>query len=113
MSLSAWLDQAHKVSFFLDGVGRSLDETTEATAVAARAKTLAAAFKERELVAGKDGDDSEDLLGEKESMKTDAMETTQKSKRRRGKMEINAEVGVGTDEKDDKDGADERDDSDH
>ena len=110
-SLSSWLDQAHKVSHFLEGVGRSLDEAAERTAAASRTRTLAllAAKKDRDLVESKQrgayGD--ADLNGEGVPIKTDMMASTKKSKRKKRQMDVSVDVDAHLET--DKDGAEDSD----
>ena len=109
LSLSAWLDRAHDVSRFLDGVGRDLDEEAEKTAAGARARALAllAAKKDRDMQmmmegkqSGAEGD--ADLSGEGVPMKTDMMASTKKSKRKKRQMDVSGDPDARLDAKETK-----------
>lgn len=49
-SLGAWLDEAQKVKYFLDGMGRSLEQATEKVAAAAKAQKIALGVAKKERV---------------------------------------------------------------
>jgi len=99
-SLGAWLDQAHKVGYFLDGMGRSLEEATEKAQVAAQAKmiALAQAKKDRMERMERMKEDGKGMGKAEEGgvpTKSDMKASVKKPKRKKRAVDADAEDDVG------------------
>ena len=99
-SLGAWLDQAHKVGYFLDGMGRSLEEATEKAQVAAQAKmiALAQAKKDRMERMERMKEDGRGMGKAEEGgvpTKSDMKASVKKPKRKKRAVDADAEDDVG------------------